>query len=100
MLTPEQIDAALGALQQQIDDLRADGEPVPEPTPVFLGSFKSWQAAWEALRMAQPDPADPQSVAASATRRSLNTCAKIRYALGRHSTHCHGHPTQPTTTRR
>ena len=33
MLTPEQIDAALGALQRQIDDLRADGEPEPaEPT--------------------------------------------------------------------
>ena len=33
MLTPEQIDAALGALQQQIDDLRADTEPEPaEPT--------------------------------------------------------------------
>ena len=31
MLTPEQIDAALGALQQQIDDLRADGEPDPRP---------------------------------------------------------------------
>ena len=33
MLTPEQIDAALGALQQQIDDLRADTKPEPaEPT--------------------------------------------------------------------
>ena len=32
MLTPEQIDAALGALQQQIDDLRADGLPYAPKT--------------------------------------------------------------------
>ena len=30
MMTPEQIDAALGALQQQIDDLRADTKPEPD----------------------------------------------------------------------
>ena len=32
MMTPEQIDAALGALQQQIDDLRADGLPYAPKT--------------------------------------------------------------------
>ena len=37
MMTPEQIDAALGALQQQIDDLRADTKPEPEEPTVLCG---------------------------------------------------------------
>ena len=53
MLTPEQIDAALGALQQQIDDLRANTEPEPVDlctTCCNARGYWRWREPWKAVR--------------------------------------------------